>query len=100
MYLCIKAFLVARNRKLKLLAQLMELFLAYLLKISKGYVDFKCALIRTLVLFLCNCFHTAFLLVSFTMVSLRVAKSCSNPQIYVYPTKSSREIFSSLLTEK
>lgn len=55
-----RVFLVASDRKLKVLAHLIELFLPYLLKISQGIMDFKYGSIKTLILLLYSYFHTAF----------------------------------------
>ena len=64
MYLCIsRSVFVSERQKTQILTHLIELFLAYLLKISKDNKDFKCALIRTQ-FFLCSYFHTAFFPVS------------------------------------
>lgn len=80
-----RVFLVASDRKLKVLAHLIELFLPYLLKISQGIMDFKYGSIKTLIIF-----TLPSALYHVKMVSPRGAKSWKNPQFHMYPTKSIR----------
>lgn len=76
-------FLLARDRKHKLLTHLTELFLAYLLKISKDSTDFECALIRTQFSFSAVAFTLPSSLSHVMMVSRKVAESCDKPQLYL-----------------